>query len=83
MGWVVAKAKTKKQDGTNGRVLSGYAIHMHPQGVSIPPQGLDRRVLTVGAVSGPHYQIRALHWHHFTSCRFTWLEKSTVEKHTS
>ena len=27
---VVAKAKTKKQDNTNGRVYSGYDIHMYP-----------------------------------------------------
>ena len=25
-GWVVVKAKTKKQDDTNGRVSSGYDI---------------------------------------------------------
>ena len=32
------------------RVYSGYNIHIHPQKISIPLQ------LTVGAISGPHYQ---------------------------
>ena len=27
---------------------------MHPQRANIPLQGLDRRALTVGAISGPH-----------------------------
>ena len=27
---------------------------MHPQRTNIPLQGLDRRGLTVGAISGPH-----------------------------
>ena len=26
--WVVAKVKTKKQDGTNGRVYSGCDVHI-------------------------------------------------------
>ena len=30
---------------------------MHPQRTNIPLQGLDRRALTVGAMSGPHCQI--------------------------
>ena len=55
-GWVVAKAKTKKQDDTHSRVWSGYDVHMYPQ-------GLDRCALTVGAISGPHYKIGALYWH--------------------
>ena len=29
---------------------------MHPQRANIPLQGLDRRALTVGAISGPHSQ---------------------------
>ena len=33
-------------------------------------------IVTVGAVSGPHCQIGALHWHHFTSCELTWLVKA-------
>ena len=35
---------------------------MDPQGANIPLQGLDRRALTVGAISGPHNQLGALHW---------------------
>ena len=40
---------------------------MHPQRANIPLQGLDRRALTVGAISGPHSQPGALLWCHFTS----------------
>ena len=56
---------------------------MYPQWANIPLQGLDRCVLTVGAVSGPRCQIVALHWCHFTSLELTWLAKSTLEKQTS
>ena len=64
VGWLVAKTKTKKQDDTNGRVYSGCDIRMHPQRANIPLQGLDGYLLTMAAISGPHCQIRALHWHH-------------------
>ena len=37
---------------------------MCPQRANIRLQDLDRRVLTVGAISGSHCKIRALHWHH-------------------
>ena len=33
---------------------------MYLQRANIPLQGLDRRALTVGAISGPHSQIGAL-----------------------
>ena len=33
---------------------------MHPQWANIPLQGLDRRALTVGVISGPHSQPGAL-----------------------
>ena len=36
---------------------------MHPQRANIPLQGLDRRALTVEAISGPHSQPGALLWH--------------------
>ena len=58
-------------------------MYMHPQRANIPLQGVDRRVLTVGAISGPHSQIGALLWPHFTSRGFTWSAKSTLEKQTS
>ena len=41
-------------------------MYMHPQRANIPLQGLDRRALTVGAISGPHSQLGALLWCHFT-----------------
>ena len=54
-----------------------------PQWANIPLQGLDRCVPTMGATSSPHCQIRAIHWHHLTSCEFTWSAKGTLEKQTS
>ena len=39
---------------------------MYPQRASISLQGLDRRALIVGAISGPHSQLGALLWCHFT-----------------
>ena len=50
VGWVVEKDKTEKQDDTNSRVWSGYDVYMHPKRVIIPLLGLDRCVLTVGAI---------------------------------
>ena len=52
---------------------------------NIPPQGLERREptdVTVGAISGPHSQIGAIHdhWCHFTSCGFTYIEPYIVRK---
>ena len=58
-------------------------MYMHPQRANTPLQGLDRRALTVRAISGPHSQIRALLWCRFTSQGFTWLAKSIQEKQTS
>ena len=58
-------------------------MYMFPQRANIPLQGLDRRGLTVEAISGPHKQIGALLWHHLTSRGFTWSAKSTLEKQTS
>ena len=49
---------------------------MHPQRANIPLQGLDRRALTVGAISGPHSQPGTLLWRHFTSRGFTRSAKS-------
>ena len=55
----------------------------HAQRANIPLQGLDKHALTVGAISGPHSQLEALLWCHFTSRGFTWSAKSIQEKHTS
>ena len=58
-------------------------MYMHPQMANIPLQGLDRRTLTVEAISGPYGQLGALLWCHFISHGFTWLAKSIQGKHTS
>ena len=87
--YVVAKAKTKKQHDTNGGVQSSYCMMstctVPIQSANTSLQSLDRHmhVLTVGAVSSPHYQNGTLHWYHFTSYEFTWLAKSTLEKQVS
>ena len=47
---------------------------MQLQMANFPLQGLDRSVLTVGALSVPHCQIGARHWHHFTGRGFKWSE---------
>ena len=59
---------------------------MYPQRTNIPNiplHCLDKCALTVGAISGPHYQTEALDWCHFTSRGFIWSAKSTLEKQTS
>ena len=53
VGWVVVKAKGKKQDYTNSRIKCGYDMYIYPQRISIPLQGLNRRALTVGAYQVP------------------------------
>ena len=60
-----------------------YDEYMHPQRANIPLQGLDRRALTVGAISGPHSQPGALLWRHFASRGFIWSAKSIQGKQTS
>ena len=37
----------------------------------IVKQSLNRHSSTVRTILDFHYQLKALHWHHFTSCRFT------------
>ena len=54
-----------------GRVSSGSNVHLHSQGGNYSPKGLDRHVVTMGAISVPHYKIVAFHWQHFTSRGFT------------
>ena len=54
------KSLNKEKEDTNSRVQSSYDVYMHPQRANIPLQGLDRRALTVGAISGPHSQLGAL-----------------------
>ena len=53
-----------------------YDVYMYPQRANIPLQGIDRRALTVGAISDPHSQIGGLPWHHFTSRGLTWSGKA-------
>ena len=58
---------------------------MHPQRDNIPLQGLDRRALAVGGISGPHSQLGALLWRHFTGRGFTWsaLKRDLGKAHQS
>ena len=77
------KCLNKEEKDTNSKILSSYDMYMHPQRANISLQGLDRHALTVGAISGPHSQIGALLWRHFTSSEFTWSAKSIQEKQTS
>ena len=46
-------------------------MYMYPQWANILLQGLDKCGPTVEAIPGPHCQIRAIHWCHFTSYVFT------------
>ena len=81
-GWW-QKLNQRKKECTNSRVWSSYDMYMHPQRANISLQGLDRRALTVGAISGCHSQLGALLWRHFTSRGFTWSAKSIQGKQTS
>ena len=79
VGWVVEKVKTKKQDDTKVEfrvVLMSTCTH---KVANIHLEGLDRHVVTMGAISVPHWKIVALYWRHFTSCGFTWSEKASGE----
>ena len=81
MGWVVTKAKTKKQNDPTLGVWSGYIImtmctHKGQYSTTRP---IDKCVLTMSMISGPHCQIEALHWHHISSGGFTWSEKHSGE----
>ena len=82
VGWVVATAKSKNGT-TQIAELRVAMMSTYSQWVNIPLQGLDRHVLTLGAILGLHCQIRAFHWHHLTNRKFTWLAESTLEKQTS
>ena len=77
------KSLSKEETNTNTRVESSYDMYMHPQRTNIPQQGIDRRALTVGAMSDPHSRIGALLGCNFTSRGFTWSIKSILEKQTS
>ena len=48
---------------------------IYPQRANIPLQGKDRHGPTVVVMSGPHWQIGAVHWCYFISHGFTWSEK--------
>ena len=78
--WQKLKQRRNKTQIMEFRVAIMYTYYMHPQRANTILQGLDRRALTVGAISGPHSQLGALLWHHFTSRGFTWLAKSIQGK---
>ena len=61
------KLKQRRNKTQISRVQGSYDVYLHPQRINIPLQGLDKHALTVGAISGPHRQIGALLWRHFTS----------------
>ena len=76
MGCVVAATRKKKLNCTNNMVKSSYDVHKYPQLASIPLQGLISKQFTEsGSNSRSTSQFRPLHWHHFTSCEFTWSAK--------
>ena len=77
--WQKLNQRRRKTQIVEFRVAT-YDVYMHPQRANIPLQGLDRRALIVGAISGPHSQLGALLWHHFTSREFTWSAKSIQRK---
>ena len=61
-GWVGCGKSLNKEEMTQiveFRVAMTCTC-MHPQRANIPLQGLDRRALTVGAISGPQSQLGAL-----------------------
>ena len=59
--WQNLKQRKKKTQIVEFRVaMTSKCTHKGPI------QGLDRRALTVGAISGSHSQIGGLLWHHYT-----------------
>ena len=74
-GWLERlKQRSKKTQMVEFRVAMAFTCTQ--KRANIPLQGLDRRVLTVGGISGLKCQIGTLNWCYFTSCGFTWLEKA-------
>ena len=82
-GWWQKLNQRRKKTHNYSRVYSSYDVYMHLQRANIPLKDLDRRALTVGAISGPHSQAGALFWRHFISRGFTWSAKSFQGKQTS
>ena len=84
MRWVVAKAKTKKQEDTKLIVEFKWLWHPHtPTKGQYSTRRPRRHPLTVEAILDSHCEIGALHSHRFTSYGFTRSAKSTLEKQTS
>ena len=65
-GWWQKLNQRGNNYDTNSRVQSNYDVYLLPQRTNIPLQGLDRHALTVEVISGPHSEIEALLWHHYT-----------------
>ena len=82
-GWGGWWPRLEKHNDTMVEFKMGMTSTCTHKRSTFSPQGLDRHMLTVGVISGSHCQIGDLHWSHFTSCGFTWLERITVEKQTS
>ena len=56
-------------------IPNGVLVHMYPQRANTPLQGLNIRVLTVGAVSDSHCLIGDFHWRHFTNCMWIYMAR--------
>ena len=50
-----AKVTTKKQDDTKVEFRVALMSTCTHKGANIPLQGLDRHVVTMGAITGPYY----------------------------
>ena len=72
--WQKLNQRRKKTQMVEFRVAT-YDMYMHPQRTNIPLQGLDRRALTVGAISGPYSQLaqekRHVNTDQFLHCIYT------------
>ena len=68
--WQKLNQRRKKTQLVEFRVAM-TCTYMHPQGPIFHYKAIDRRALTVGAISGLHNQLGALLWRHFTSRGFT------------
>ena len=75
VGWVLVKVKRKKQDDTKVGFRAVPMSTCTHKVTNIHLKGLDRHVVTMGAISVPHYKIGDLRWCHFINREFRWSEK--------
>ena len=72
-------SKRKEAEQHKWLSLECYDDHKYLQLASIPLQGLNRHHTDNDSRS--YCQFRVFHWHHFASCEFIRLAKSTLEKY--